>query len=121
MNNLLYVFLGGGLGSVARYSISVMMQKSFAFVFPMATLISNALSCLILALAIGMFADKMTANPSLKLLIITGFCGGFSTFSSFSFETIDLIKQGHNTLAFANIFISIVVCFGIVYFLAKNS
>ena len=121
MNNILYVFIGGGVGSLVRYGISVLMQKSFAFVFPMATLISNALSCLVLALVVGVFADKMAENPSMKLLIITGFCGGFSTFSTFSFETIDLLKQGHTALAFANIFISIIVCFGIVYFLAKNS
>ena len=121
MNNLLYVFIGGGAGSLVRYGISVIIQKSFAFVFPMATLLSNVLSCVVLAVAVGMFSDKMNDNPSLKLLILTGFCGGFSTFSTFSFETIDLLKQGHNTLAFANIFISIVVCFGIVFFLAKNS
>jgi CrcB protein len=119
--NLLYVFIGGGLGSLVRFGISELVLSTTRVVFPIATLCSNFLSCLVLAIAIGMFNEKITAEPSLKLLIITGFCGGFSTFSTFSFETVDLMKSGNMGMAIANIFISMLTCFGVVYFLSRNA
>lgn len=121
MNNLLFVFLGGGAGSLARYGISELVRKNFQGVLPLATLTSNSLSCLVLALSLVMLNDKMPSTPSMKLLLITGFCGGFSTFSTFSFETVGLLKAGYTGIALANIIISIGVCFAIVYFLSKNS
>ncbi len=120
MNNLLFVFLGGGLGSIARYGISEIVKSNFKTAFPVATLCSNIISCIILALAVGIFNDKIGANPTLKLLIVVGFCGGFSTFSSFSYETVELMKTGNAPIAIANILISVTVCTGLIYFLSKQ-
>jgi CrcB protein len=119
MNNLLLVFLGGGLGSVARFGVSEFVKANFKSVFPIATLCSNILSCLILALVVGVFSEKIGANASLKTLLIIGFCGGFSTFSTFSFETVELMKSGNMMIAIANILISVSVCVALVYFLTK--
>ena len=121
MNNILIVFLGGGLGSIVRYGISEIVKSNFKSVLPLATFFSNTISCIILALAVGYFSDKSGLSPALRLLIVVGFCGGFSTFSTFSFETIELIKAGNTLFAIANVLISITVCMAIIYTLVRNN
>ena len=102
------VFIGGGLGSICRYSIAKWLDN-YNGAFPMATFLANVVSCIILGLFIGYHLKSgLTANY--KLLIITGFCGGFSTFSTFSFETLDLMQNGDYTNAFLNIALSLFVC-----------
>jgi CrcB protein len=120
MNNFLLVFLGGGLGSIVRYGISEFVKINFRTSFPLATFCSNVISCIILALTIGYFSDRIAANASLKTLIIVGFCGGFSTFSTFSYETVELMRSGNLFLAAANIIISVAVCIALVWFLSKQ-
>lgn len=121
MNNILFVFLGGGLGSIARYGISEVVRSNFRSSFPIATLCSNIISCAILALTIGYFSGKVGDSPALKTLIVVGFCGGFSTFSTFSFETVELMRSGNMMVAFVNILISVTVCVALVYFLSKQA
>ncbi|MEI6487939.1 MAG: fluoride efflux transporter CrcB [Bacteroidota bacterium] len=121
MNNLFLVFLGGGLGSIARYGISELVRQQFKSVFPLATLLSNIISCIVLALAVGFFTEKVGNNPTLRILIVVGFCGGFSTFSTFSFETVELFRTGNAVVAIANILISVAVCVSFIYFLTKHS
>ena len=120
-NNFLYVFLGGGIGSAARFGISVLMMTYYRGSFPMATLISNTLSCLVLSLAIFFLGEKSNMNLSLWFLIITGFCGGFSTFSAFSYETIELVKGGNLMYAVLNVAISILTCFGIMWIFIRSN
>jgi CrcB protein len=121
MNNVLLVFLGGGLGSIARFGIGAFVGSNFKSVFPIATFCSNVISCLILALTIVFFSERLISNPSLRMFIIVGFCGGFSTFSTFSFETLELMRSGNVMIAVANILISISVCIGLIYFLTRTS
>lgn len=121
MNNIFFVFLGGGLGSLARYGISEIVRSNFKSSFPFATLCSNIISCLVLAVTIGYFSGKLADNQALKIFIIIGFCGGFSTFSSFSFETVELIRSGNILFAIANILISVTVCVALIYFLTKQT
>jgi len=111
------VFLGGGLGSICRYGISVLLQR-LAPTFPLATFLANALSCFILGVLLSL-SIRDAARPAYTLLLVTGFCGGFSTFSTFSNETLRLFQQGHLTTALANISLSLAVGLSAIYFGAK--
>ena len=119
MKNIFLVFVGGGAGSLVRYAVSVISTKIFAAVFPVATLVSNILSCVILAFVVLLYSQKQIEDNAMRLLLIVGFCGGFSTFSSFSYETVELMRNGQMLYAIANIIISTVVCIGAIYFITR--
>lgn len=97
MTNLLWVFIGGGLGSIARYLIGDLL-KSHSLVFPWGTLLANAVSCMILGYLVA-YNLKTPLSAPYRLLLMTGFCGGFSTFSTFSSETYVLLQDGKYQLA----------------------
>jgi fluoride exporter len=121
MLNLLLIFVGGGIGCLSRYGVSRMIMNTSASAnFPWATLISNIISVLVMGLALGLFASRMQ-NESLRALVIVGFCGGFSTFSTFSFETLELFRRGNYLFAAGNIVLSISLCIFILAVLTKRT
>lgn len=112
--NFLLVFLGGGVGCMVRYFFGLAFQKT-ALTLPWATFVSNVSACLMFA-AVIWFLNKGNENNALRLLLLTGFCGGLSTFSSFGFETFMLLKQGLTLYAILNIFFNTTACILIYYF-----
>jgi len=96
LKSFLFVSLGGGVGSILRYLISISIGK-WANNSTYATFIVNILGCLIIGTLIGIMEKHQTISNNfynLKLLLITGFCGGFTTFSTFALENINMIESG---------------------------
>lgn len=96
MKQLLIVFIGGGIGSVARFLISKTFNNTQT-PLPLGTFTVNILGSFLIGLILGYFAKNQTISQSYTLLLATGFCGGFTTFSSFAFENQTLLKAGDFT------------------------
>lgn len=117
--NFLLVFLGGGLGSLVRYGMGLTIAKFYQTNLPFATFFSNVISCLILVGVVHLVSTTNLDDRYVRPAILIGFCGGFSTFSTFSFETIQLIKNGNHLVAVGNVIISVGVCLILIHKLTK--
>jgi len=115
MNPLLLIFIGGGLGSLSRYFLSRALQSSFFTGVPLGTLASNVLASFLVGLFFGYETCRGAGNPAWRTLIVTGFCGGFSTFSTFSNETLTLLKTGHYGWGMANLLMNVFLCLGATF------
>jgi len=103
----LLVGLGGFAGSVARFGLSVASQR-FSITWPMGTLAANVLGCFFIGVITGLSARGETISPEVRLALATGFCGGFTTFSSMIYETAEMIRASeylHATLYAAGSFL----------------
>ncbi len=92
--DLFLIFLGGGIGSVVRFISGKWISSLHSQQFPYGTLTANVAACFILGLVIGMADHKQLISSSARLFWAVGFCGGFSTFSTFSAETSSLMQDG---------------------------
>lgn len=104
MTKLLLVFMGGGLGAVSRFLVTTALAGKLGN-FPLGTLAANIFGSLLMGLVIGILAGRA---DSIRLFVAVGFLGGFTTFSSFSAETLALIQGGQIFAAAANVIISVV-------------
>ena len=110
--NVLFVALGGALGSVARFLISKATQSVCTLSFPIATLIVNVLGCFIIGLLYAIFERNATIDPNIRLMLTVGFCGGFTTFSTFINENFNLI--GNDNFVVSAIYIGLSVVLGFI-------
>lgn len=93
MKHAILVFLGGGFGSIARYLLSNWLNKLETEI-PYGTLLSNVLGSLLVGIVLGYFVKSSNVSETQTLLLATGFCGGFTTFSSFAYENQVFLKNG---------------------------
>ena len=117
----LYIFIGGGLGSLARFLTTKLSGQIFTTSFPIGTFISNVLACILLAVIIVFFSQKQTEYEWVQPLLLIGFCGGYSTFSTFSNETYELLTNGQVLIGIANILISVIVGIGLIFLIRAKS
>lgn len=116
MLRFLVVFVGSGLGGTCRYWLSSYVQKNMVPFFPFGTLAVNLLGSFILGMMIFGLDEKELINPTLKLFIGIGFCGGFTTFSTFSLETFNLLKEAEFLFAGLNVLANLLLTIMGIYF-----
>jgi CrcB protein len=109
IRTLLLIAIGGGIGSMLRYLTSLAIEKYYATIFPLATFIVNVLGCLLIGIIMGLLEKNQVTNASMKWLLVTGFCGGYTTFSTFGFENVSLLQSQQTGMAFLYIATSILV------------
>ncbi len=110
LKNALAVGCGGFIGSISRYLLSVFVNRFNTGNFPVSTLIINILGSFLIGLLTQLFSSLYPDNKKLLLFLTTGILGGFTTFSTFSLETINLYQNGNTLYAALNIFFSITFC-----------
>lgn len=109
LKTILYIAIGGAIGSVLRYLTGVLVSRFWSNQFPLATFITNVIGCFFIGLFIGILTKNQITDTNLKWFLVTGFCGGFTTFSAFGMENITLLQNNNTLLAFSYIALSIII------------
>ncbi len=106
---ILFVGAGGFAGSVMRYLIQWLISKSVTTPFPWPTFVVNIVGSFLIGMIYALFDKGNILSPELRLLLATGFCGGFTTFSSFAFDNVSLLNEGRIGIAFFYIMMSVIL------------
>jgi fluoride exporter len=111
MSSYLIIGLGGFLGSVARFIISLWIGQKWGRIFPFGTFVVNISGCFFISFFMSLFTEKFMENPQWRLFLVTGFLGAYTTFSTFEYETGNLVKDGEWVIASANVIVSVIAGF----------
>ncbi len=103
LTKIVLVMMGGGVGSLTRYGITLLSIKLFGIRFPWGTLIVNLTGCFLIGLSFALAERSSLMNPTVRLFFITGFLGGLTTFSTYGYESFNAIYMGNQWMAIANV------------------
>ncbi|WP_243546557.1 fluoride efflux transporter CrcB [Pseudodesulfovibrio tunisiensis] len=103
LTKVLFLAMGGAAGTLSRYWLSGVAQRFFGSGFPAGTAAVNLLGCLFFGTVWGYLENRVAPGSQIRLLVLTGFMGAFTTFSTYMFETANLVKFGQLAMAFANV------------------
>ena len=109
MQNVIAVFLGGGIGAVLRYLTGFFAVRFLSVNLPVATFAVNIVGCFILGLLFAFFIDRPEINTFLKLALTSGFCGGLTTFSTFSLELFEMLKNAQYMQVLVYLTLSLII------------
>lgn len=109
MLRLLMVTSGGGIGSLARYLIGSAIMRRYAGSFPLGTFAINVTGSFLIGLLMTLFTERFAPHPNWRLLLVTGFLGGYTTFSSFEYETFQTARTGGHWTALAYVLSSVAI------------
>jgi CrcB protein len=112
MNLAVAVGAGGAVGSVLRYALTSTVARAMGTTFPYGTVLVNIVGSFVIGVLYVLLMERMGARPELRAFLIVGVLGGFTTFSSFSLETVTLLMQASYTRAVANVVLSVLLCIG---------
>jgi CrcB protein len=108
---ILNLVIGGTTGTIARYALGGVVHRLFGTEFPYGTMAVNVLGCFIIGFLVSISENKFLIDPNARMLLMVGFCGAFTTFSSLILDTNTLIKDGETLNAFLNVLLSVVIGF----------
>jgi CrcB protein len=111
MINYLIIGSGGFIGAITRYALSAWIGQRWGRSFPLGTLIINVSGCFFMGLIMSLLTERFIANPYWRSLLVVGFLGAYTTFSTFEFETGSLIKDGEILYAALNVILSVFMGF----------
>jgi CrcB protein len=111
MTNLVLVCVGGALGSGARYLVATWVAEAFGTAFPRGTILVNLVGSFLIALVMGLSLRTGAVPPRVRLFLTTGVMGGFTTYSSFNYETLQLLTEGAVADAVLNVAVTVLGCF----------
>lgn len=115
MTRLLFVGLGGFVGTIFRYWLGDLIAKRYGETFPLGTLAVNALGCFLIGFLFYFFYDRNLTSPTVRTVVFIGVIGGFTTFSSYGLQTFTLLRDGQAFLALVNIVASNALCLVLVW------
>jgi CrcB protein len=115
IKSILLIALGSSIGSIARYFCQKWFADTIQHSFPWGTFVVNILGCFLIGLIYGTAERTTLLSPQTRLFLITGLCGGFTTFSTFAFENMNLLRSGDITYALLYIAASILLGIGAVF------
>ncbi len=115
MKSVILLGCGGFIGTILRYAVQLGVNKYSFTSFPLATFLVNIVGCLLIGILYGLATRYEWLNQELQLFLITGLCGGFTTFSTFSYENILLLQKGNYLVFFGYLFLSISLGFTLTW------
>jgi len=113
--NFVVVFVGGGIGAAIRYWMDGAVQRWTGSTFPYGTFVINSLGCLMIGILMTTLEERFLVNPSLRIFLTIGILGGFTTFSTFSYETIEMMRSAEYYFAAVNVSLTVFTCLAATY------